>query len=29
MEQVKAGSFDGLVEGTPGGQLDEVFGRFC
>jgi 2-methylisocitrate lyase-like PEP mutase family enzyme len=29
MEQIKAGSFDGLAGGTPGGQLDEVFGRFC
>jgi 2-methylisocitrate lyase-like PEP mutase family enzyme len=29
MEQIKAGSFDGLAVGTPGEQLDEVFGRFC
>lgn len=27
MEQIKAGSFDGLAGGTPGGELDEVFGR--
>jgi 2-methylisocitrate lyase-like PEP mutase family enzyme len=29
MEQIKAGSFDGLAGGTPGSQLDELFGRFC
>jgi 2-methylisocitrate lyase-like PEP mutase family enzyme len=29
MEQIKAGSFDGLADGTPGNQLDEVFHSFC
>ena len=29
MEQIKAGSFDGLAGGTQGHQLDEVFHSFC
>jgi 2-methylisocitrate lyase-like PEP mutase family enzyme len=27
-EQIKAGSFDGLAGGTPGNQLNEIFGGF-
>ena len=27
-EQIKAGSFDGLAEGMPGKQLNQIFGGF-
>jgi 2-methylisocitrate lyase-like PEP mutase family enzyme len=27
--QIKAGSFDGLAGGTPGKQLNEIFGGFA
>ncbi|HVY57492.1 MAG TPA: isocitrate lyase/phosphoenolpyruvate mutase family protein [Xanthobacteraceae bacterium] len=28
IEQIKAGSFDGLASGLPGKQLNEIFGKF-
>jgi hypothetical protein len=28
MDGIKGGSFDGLVSGTPGKELNDIFARF-